>query len=319
MPGNTSASLKLSVCIFTYNHENFISETIESALNQVTDFEYEIVIGEDCSTDSTGKIVRYYQQQHPGSIRALFNKRNLGMMENNSQTLLQCRGEYIALMDGDDYWIHNKKLQAQVDFLEANPSYSLCFHDAKILKIDGQWNHKSTCCGPENKRIVSFTDVICDVHIPTSSLVFRRTALHDYPPRWFGSLNAPDRPLFLMLTANGPGYYFKEIWSVYRQHPNGTWTGQHYQSQWLTHLQIYQVLNRHYNHKYDKAFCKCEKRAAYTLASRLMKENKVKRAFCFLRVYRRAGNGRLAIRPAKWYRIIAFMLIYLKSRLLHRI
>jgi glycosyltransferase involved in cell wall biosynthesis len=302
--------MKLSVCIFAYNLEKFIARSIESVLSQETDFEYEIVIGEDCSTDSTRAIALAYQQKYPGKIRVLCNEKNLGIMENYTHTINQCRGEFIALLDGDDYWIGDRKLQVQVDYLTANPEYVLCFHDAKILKKDGSFDN-ITCCGPDHKKIVSFKDVICDVHIPTSSLVFRRNGLSDFPPEWFNYTYCPDRPIFLLLLANGPGYYFNELWSVYRKHPNGFWTGQDYQSQWRIHLQIYKLLNRHYNDRYKDSFCKCETRVNYTLAVNLIKDNQVKRALCCFRKYMRSAG-----KSFSFYRnVLLFALLYFKNRL----
>jgi glycosyltransferase involved in cell wall biosynthesis len=311
--------MKLSVCIFTYNHEPFIAQTIEGVLAQETDFDFEIVIGEDRSSDLTRNIVQSFQEQYPQKIRALLHQRNLGMMENCSYTISQGRGEYIAVLDGDDYWTNPQKLQAQVDFLEANPEYALCFHDARILALEGGWN-KETCCGSDHQKIVSFEDIICDVHIPTSSLVFRRSALGNYPPAWLNSLNAPDRPLFLLLASNGPGYYFNETWGVYRKHMGGTWTSQHYQSRWLTHLQIYRVMNEYYKKVYDTSFCRCEAKAAYTLAMELIKDNKPDRAICCLRKYIRASKGPLMNKILAYLRgsILLFHYYKCKLRLLRR-
>src|ERR1700722_19282110 len=142
-----SRNMKLSVCIFTFNHEHFIGQAIEGALGQKTNFDFEIVVGEDCSTDSTRTIVMHYQECYPGKIRALLNPGNLGMMANNSRTIMECKGEYIALLDGDDYWTYENKLQAQVDFLENNSDYVLCFHNAGVLNLDGRIDGSKTCCG----------------------------------------------------------------------------------------------------------------------------------------------------------------------------
>src|SRR5205814_972708 len=94
---------------------------IESALMQRTSFEYEIVIGEDCSTDNTREIVRSYAQARPDRIRAVFQKRNVGGVANGQATLSACRGEYVAILEGDDYWISDQKLQKQADLLDQRP------------------------------------------------------------------------------------------------------------------------------------------------------------------------------------------------------
>jgi glycosyltransferase involved in cell wall biosynthesis len=117
--------IMVSVCMITYNHENFISEAIEGVLMQNTNFKFELVIGEDFSTDRTRKIVQQYAAKYPNIIKALLPEENLGVRDNFLQTIEPCKGKYIALCEGDDYWIDPNKLQKQVDFLEANDEYVL--------------------------------------------------------------------------------------------------------------------------------------------------------------------------------------------------
>ncbi len=283
--------MKLSVCVFTYNHAAYISQTIESILMQKSDFDFEIVIGEDNSTDGTREIVQEYQLKYPGKVRAILNPENKGMMKNNIDTILACRGEYIALMDGDDFWTNPQKVQKQVDFLNANSSYAFCFHDGLILGVDGKIADV-TCCYDLKKNTVEFDDVISDVSIPTHSIVFRRAAIGGYPPKWFETLNAPDLPLYLLLCEYGSGYFFSECWGVYRKHAGGSWTGQHYQSRWLTYLQIYRVMNEHFDYKYDRYFKRSESKICFALAVDLAEDKKLKRAVCYFRRSLIAGSSK---------------------------
>lgn len=115
----------LSVCMTTYNQEKYIAQAIESALMQKTNFDFEIVIGEDCSTDRTKEIVANYARKYPDKIKSILNERNIGIIPNFVNTLNNCSGKYIAILDGDDYWTDPYKLQKQVDFLEANPDYGV--------------------------------------------------------------------------------------------------------------------------------------------------------------------------------------------------
>ncbi|WP_268225679.1 glycosyltransferase [Sinomicrobium oceani] len=303
--------MKLSVCIFTYNHQAYIAETIEGALRQKTNFEFEIVVGEDCSTDGTRQIVEQYEKCYPQKVRAIYNKTNLGMMSNNSNTILQCKGDYIALLDGDDYWIDDKKLQNQVEFMDNNPKYSFCFHDGKILGKDGVLLDE-TCCGYMSKEEVKFEDVIFDVSIPTFSIVFRRNLLGGYPPSWFHTLNAPDRPLFLLLAQKGKGYYFNQCWGVYRLHDNGCWTGQNYQSRWLTHLQIFNTINSYYDQKYDKAFSKAKNKVYYILAIQLSKDGKLKRSVCFLKKFMTSHKSSLMLKLPFFRKLFVCYMIMFK-------
>ena len=106
----------LSIASITYNHEQFIAQAIESWLMQKTSFEIEIIIGEDCSTDNTRAIIEKYRKLHPDLIKLIISESNVGMMPNFIRTLAACRGKYIALCEGDDYWTDPYKLQKQVDF-----------------------------------------------------------------------------------------------------------------------------------------------------------------------------------------------------------
>lgn len=128
----------VSVCMITYNHEKYISEAIDGVLMQKTNFPIELIIGEDCSTDNTRKIVLEYTEKSPDIIRPLLSESNLGMTKNFIETMQAASGKYIALCEGDDYWTDPYKLQKQVDFLEENQNYSVCCHRYSIVKINSK-------------------------------------------------------------------------------------------------------------------------------------------------------------------------------------
>lgn len=134
---NQSIEPTVSVWCPAYNHEKYIVACIEGFLMQKTTFSIEIIIHDDCSTDSTPDIINAYQVKHPDKIRTImqsenqFSKDNLHLIKSMFKSV---RGKYIALCEGDDYWTDPYKLQKQVDFLENNPDYSICFHDINILK-----------------------------------------------------------------------------------------------------------------------------------------------------------------------------------------
>jgi glycosyltransferase involved in cell wall biosynthesis len=100
----------VSICCITYNHEKYIERAIDGFLLQDTDFPFEIVIGNDCSTDRTTQILNSYEAMYPNIVKVIHNKKNIGMMKNFLQTLHACSGEYIAVCEGDDYWINRNKL-----------------------------------------------------------------------------------------------------------------------------------------------------------------------------------------------------------------
>lgn len=129
---NNSAFLgpKLSVCVITYNQAQFIEDTLEGILTQETDFDFEVIISDDHSTDDTSTIVNNYIQKHSkgNKINYIKHEENLGVTKNFFWSLAQCKGAYIALCEGDDFWLDPSKLQKQVDFLEENPSVVLTYH-----------------------------------------------------------------------------------------------------------------------------------------------------------------------------------------------
>lgn len=120
----------VSIHMTTYNHEGFIRQAIEGAVMQETDFEYEVIVGEDCSQDRTRDICFEYQQRFPNKIRVLWSETNLHSINGNGRRCrARARGKYIAFCEGDDYWTDPKKLQKQVEYMEAHPGCAGCFHN----------------------------------------------------------------------------------------------------------------------------------------------------------------------------------------------
>ena len=205
----------VSVCMITYNHEKFINEAIEGVLMQKTNFPIELIISEDCSTDNTRKIVLEYADKYPNIIRPLLPEKNLGMMNNFIVTMQTAIGKYIALCEGDDYWTDPYKLQKQVDFLEANKEFSMCFHPVKVLSIktndENLYSHLSN-------REYSGNEVLEKWTIPTCSVVFRNTGRIEFPeqPLIFGDIF-----LFLLLNEIGKLYCIDLYGATYRRHSEG--------------------------------------------------------------------------------------------------
>jgi glycosyltransferase involved in cell wall biosynthesis len=218
----------LSVWLLTYNHKDFIDQAINSVLVQQTNFSYEIVIGDDCSTDGTTEIIRNYQSQYPNKIRLLLAKRNLwqplpGIQGVTSVALYQtCRGKYIALCEGDDYWTDPLKLQKQIDFLENNPDFAICFHKVKIEE-EGQF--KDYITGVNYPTISSIVDLAKSNYIPTPSCVFRNNI-----PNILGA-NFSESPLgdyyiHMMNAQYGNIFYIDEVMAIYRVHNTSTFSSQ---------------------------------------------------------------------------------------------
>lgn len=123
----------LSVCLVTYNHEKYISKALDSILMQKVNFEYEIVAGEDYSSDNTRKFLLDYYEKYPDKFKLILQDKNVGLSLNVFDTFNACSGKYVAFLEGDDYWTDENKLQKQVDYLEANPDYGLIFTNVYLV------------------------------------------------------------------------------------------------------------------------------------------------------------------------------------------
>lgn len=213
----------VSVCMITYNHEKYISEAIEGVLMQKTTFPIELIIGEDFSTDNTRKIVLAYAEKYPDIIRPLLPESNMGMMKNFIGTLKAATGRYIALCEGDDYWIDPYKLQKQVDFLEENEGYGFIGTRCRVLKKDNliveeeinipNWRLNS-------KNILIYDNVFEYAKYGpvtrTVSLLFERSLIHNY----INEING-DYTLQAILSRQTNFACLNDICCVYRLHNGG--------------------------------------------------------------------------------------------------
>jgi glycosyltransferase involved in cell wall biosynthesis len=210
----------VSVAMITYNQEPFIAKAIEGVLDQQTDFSVKLVIGEDFSTDKTREICLSYQEKFPDKVKVLKRKGNLGMMRNFVDTLQSCQGEFIALCEGDDYWTDPHKLQKQIDFLESNPDFSICFHPVKIIYEDE--NQKTKTTNIDQAVVTTFENLALDNYIHTVSCVFRNNSL-TYP-EWFYKMPAGDYVLHLLNAEHGKIGFINDVMAVYRVHKGGAWS-----------------------------------------------------------------------------------------------
>lgn len=215
--------MRLSVRIITYNHERFIEQAVESALNQQTDFPYEIVIGEDASTDATSEVLGRLAAAHPGRLRIEQRHRNVGAQVNFLETVAACRGEFVAILEGDDFWTSEHKLQRQVDFLDRNPEASFCFHRTRALNDANP--AEEFVQPPSDPPALSSLDFVIQISNPIAfgSIVARREHLAGLPG-WFVDLKLGDWPLCVMLATQGKIGYLAEELSRYRIHADGSWS-----------------------------------------------------------------------------------------------
>lgn len=207
----------LSVIVITYNQEEYISQTLDSILSQEQGYPYEIVIGEDYSTDGTKRIIEEYAKKYPEIIKPIYNKPNLGLIKNYFNTLSLCSGKYIMECAGDDYWLPGK-VKKQIEFMEANPDVGMCYGvvrvwDEKIQEFQG-------LIGAQRKTI---QEIVQNCTIPAPTVCFRNELIKKYVKEinpvekdWL----MEDFPMWLWLSKESKIQFLNEEFAVYRKIEN---------------------------------------------------------------------------------------------------
>ena len=237
---------KLSVVVLAYNHETFIEQALASVLMQEVDFSYEVIVGEDCSTDGTRARVAALAAQHPDALRPVYHARNGGMGANLRACLTACRGEYIALLEGDDYWTSPHKLQRQVDWLDEHPDFALCFHPVAERYDDGTPPPAPNPAPAAPRDVYTFEDfLVPGATLASTGATVLRNVLPTWPD-WLFAANPIDFSLAALYSEHGPAKRLPEVMGVYRIHRGGVWSGAARHQNSMRLLRMYEQLARHY-------------------------------------------------------------------------
>jgi glycosyltransferase involved in cell wall biosynthesis len=243
---------KVSVSLITYNQEKYIAACLNSIISQITDFDFEVVIADDCSKDKTPEIIADYALKYPKLIKPILRKANLGLVQNAVKTIEACTGQYIALMEGDDFWIDNHKLQIQADYLDKNKDCVICFTNEYAFYEDSP-----------DKKLIFFTDqnrppekfdlgflINHNVKIPNNTKMFRREAQPTNFPDWyFVSVNW-DWVLHIMQAQKGKIGYIDQITLAYRRHPGALHMSNDYSAFLHNGIVTMNGVNKYLNYKY---------------------------------------------------------------------
>lgn len=212
----------MSVCCTTYNHENYIEKAIEGFLMQKTTFPIEIIIHDDASTDNTANIIKSYAE-HDDRIVVILQEKNQYSQKIKpwpNFVFPRARGKYIALCEGDDYWTDPFKLQKQVDFLDANQDYGICFHDVEILN-DNTGILRADDMKPDVNETTILNDLLACNYIFTPTAVLR----NDFKiPKWYYTSLVGDWPLYFLQIKGRKLKKIKEKMAVYRENDTGVWS-----------------------------------------------------------------------------------------------
>ncbi|MFZ4672008.1 MAG: glycosyltransferase family 2 protein [Flavobacterium sp.] len=212
------SDIKVSICCQAYNHEHYIRQCLDGFMLQKCDFIFEVLIHDDASKDKTASIIKEYETKYPGIVKPIYQSENQfskGVKPTFAFNIPRVKGQYIAMCEGDDYWIDPLKLQKQVDFLEQNKEYSLCFHDANFLytnksikKFSQKYSFLQSRSDYTRKDLFKYK-----WFIPTASVVFRNQSMD---LSYFRNIYSGDSTLYLLLSKIGKFKYLSDCMSVYR-------------------------------------------------------------------------------------------------------
>lgn len=224
----------VTVCCTVYNHEKYLESALNGFVNQETTFSYEVIVHDDASTDNSAKIIKRYEEKYPDIIKAIYQKENQyskGVRIFDTFIAPNINGKYVATCEGDDFWTDTKKLQKQVDFLEANIQYTACVHNTE--KWSMRTGEKELMFQNERDKDI---DVIQALQgggacYHTSSLMYRVEYATKRPEFFYKLKTVGDYPLAIYLTLSGRVRFLNEIMSVYRSETEFSWTKQHIHNQ----------------------------------------------------------------------------------------
>lgn len=256
--------IKVSVLMLAYNHEEYIRDAINGVLMQKTNFDFELIVHDDASTDKTAEIIKEYELQYPDIVKPIYQKENQyskGVRPMIDVMPMFIRGEYVALCEGDDYWINELKLQKQIDYLDNNRNISLCIHNA--WRYDASLDSKVLLDSFPSSGVYGLKDQILaglGTKFPaTASYVFRKRDFDRLPIEWFkGAVG--DYPIRVYLASVGDVYYFHEAMSVYRYSSIGSFTKKiqddpYEYAKYISEIsKLYNLINEYTKYEFDNIY-----------------------------------------------------------------
>lgn len=287
---------KLTVLVTTYNHELFIEQALESVVTQRVASEIEVLVGDDASTDGTRKILLSWRDRHPDLIHLVLPDRNLGCggIVLFMKLLEQARGQYIALLDGDDFWLSPDKLQHQIAYLDSRPECSLCWHRAYNLYQDGRFvPYEDNFEYEQGRSVYSLRDIMFQNFIPTCSVVFRNGLIRTFP-RSYVRMPSPDWFFNVMLAERGFLGLLDDVWGVRRVHPGGVISMKPATEKLAFNIKCVRIVNRYLRHVYQ---VEARRRLAYLHRELALSERSRSK-----KAWHSANCLRLSPRDERWSR-----------------
>jgi len=254
---NTTAP-KVSVLVVTYNHEKYIRKALDSVMMQETDFDIEVVIADDCSQDATLSIIQQYWREYGDrlpNLRILPSEKNVGITRNYQRGFAACQGEYIAIIEGDDFWTSPTKLKSMTAFLHEHRECAFSFH--RFLTHEegsGRFTAQPFFEVASDFALLSAAQLIRENFVGNfSTCMYRREVLANLDQRLF-EMKVYDWMLNIVVAQEGMIGYIPKVMSVYRLHSQGTWSGKTAEEKLLETLNLIDVYNKYLNFKFDVEF-----------------------------------------------------------------
>lgn len=234
---STQVTPKLSILMMAYNQGKFIDEAIQSVVDQNLPFEWELIIGDDASSDNTNEIVSGFQQKYSNNIRYIKHEKNIGLHANYVFLIGQCKGKFIALLEADDYWIDSQKTARQIEFMEKNPSIAWSFTDGRVIDENGETQKEVHYDLP---AIFNLEFYLQNFFNPlNNSVIFLKSSEPETYPPFFSEVAQWDTVLHYLRATKGDIGYVPVDGQAWRRHSNATsfstaFTGVKRYQDWIT-------------------------------------------------------------------------------------
>jgi glycosyltransferase involved in cell wall biosynthesis len=252
--------MKINVILITYNHANYIRQTLESILMQETPHDVEIIIADDCSTDNTVDIIKEYEDKTRFTFTFLSRTQNLGYVRNYQQAFAACGGDYVVIMEGDDYWVKPSHIQNHVDHLEQLPEASMSYNRHIRLFADQNREEIFDWTADKNYEPITTEQLAMGNRIGNlSCCVFRGKHIREIDQKLF-DMEIADWMLGMYMGQFGPLLYLKDVTSEYRIHDNGQWSRMDEKAQCLRVIELINEYDKYFDYKYTDTFTKHKRR-----------------------------------------------------------
>lgn len=252
--------MKINVILITYNHAAYIRQALESILMQKVSADVELIIADDCSLDNTVNIIKEYENKTAFKFTYLNRPHNLGYVRNYQQAFTACDGDYIAIMEGDDYWIGSDHLQNHINHLEKHSEYAMSFNRHLRLFVDQNREEIFEWDNQNDYKAITTNQLTLGNRIGNlSCCVFRGKYIKTLDSKLF-DMEIADWMLGMYMGQYGPLLYLREVTSAYRIHDNGQWSKMDDRTQCLRIIELINEYDKYFGYKYTEAFTKHKRR-----------------------------------------------------------